>query len=197
MTHDFIRITPVSSQLIMALRAAITFLALCGLLYPGVATFLGGLIFPYQATGSLLMRNSEVVGSVLIGQPFTSPQYFSGRPSAVSYNPLATGGSNLAPSNPALRDRARADSLAIQQRERVSAAVIPVDMITTSGSGLDPHISIEAAFVQAPRVAAARGVALEIVREEIDRHTQGPQWGVFGETRVSVLELNLALDALP
>lgn len=196
MTTDFIRTTSVSSQLLTALRAAMVFLVLCGLLYTGVATFLGGLLFPHQATGSLIERNGEIVGSSLVGQPFESQKYFYGRPSAANYDPTATGGSNLAPSNPELRERAHGDSKRIQAKEGVSASRIPVDLLAASGAGLDPHISPAATRLQAPRVAAARGLPEQTVLAAIERQIQGPQWGVFGQSRVNVLLLNLALDDL-
>lgn len=195
MVNDYIRTPSIPSQLLTALRAALVFLVLCGLIYTGVATFLGGLLFPHQATGSLIERNGEPLGSSLVGQPFESAQYFYGRPSAADYDPTATGGSNLAPSNPELRDRARGDSERIQASEGANADSIPVDLVAASGAGLDPHISPAAAELQAPRVAAARSIRVETVREVIKQHTQGPQWGVFGQPRVNVLELNLALDA--
>lgn len=131
----------------------------------------------------------------MVGQPFESPQYFYGRPSAADYDPTATGGSNMAPSNPELRDRAVSDSSRIQAKEGVAANAIPVDLIAASGAGLDPHISPEAAELQALRVAVARGLPVETVLETIKQHREGPQWGVFGKPRVNVLELNLALDA--
>lgn len=196
MTNDFIRTPPMSSQLLTALRAVIVFLVLCGLLYTGVATFLGGLLFPHQATGSLIDRYGEIVGSSLVGQPFESPVYIYGRPSAANYDPTATGGSNLAPSNPALRERVRADSARIGAKEGVSADRIPVDLLAASGAGLDPDISPEAARLQAGRVAAARGLPEQTVLGIIDEHTQRPQWSVFGQARVNVLLLNLALDHL-
>lgn len=194
MTHDFTRSLPLSSQVFTALRAAVFFLVLCGLIYTGTATFLGGALFPQQATGSLIEQNGRVIGSRLVAQPFVSPQYFYSRPSAVDYDPTGTGGSNLAPSNPELRDRVRAESARIQALEGVAANAIPVDLLAASGAGLDPHISPEAARLQAPRVAAARGLAIEKVLEAIDQHTEGPQWGLFGQLRVNVLLLNLALD---
>lgn len=196
MANDFIRTPSISSQLLIALRATVVFLVLCGLIYTGVATFLGGLLFPHQATGSLIEHNGEVVGSSLVGQPFESPQYFYGRPSAVNYDPTATGGSNLAPSNPALRERVQADSGRIEANESVSADRIPVDLLAASGAGLDPDISPEAARLQAPRIAAARGLPESTVLAAIEQQTQGPQWGVFGQSRVNVLLLNLALDDL-
>jgi K+-transporting ATPase ATPase C chain len=195
MAHDYIRTPSISSQLLVALRTAVVFLVLCGLVYTGVATFLGGLMFPHQATGSLIERDGQTIGSSLVGQTFASAQYFYGRPSAADYDPTATGGSNLAPSNPELRERARGDSERIQAQEGVNADVIPVDLVAASGAGLDPHISPAAAELQASRVAEARGIPVETVRQAIKQHTQGPQWGLFGQPRVNVLELNLALDA--
>ena len=195
MTNDFIRTPSIPKQLLTALRATLVFLALCGLVYTGIATFLGGLLFPHQATGSLIERDGQTLGSSLVGQPFESTQYFYGRPSAADYDPTATGGSNLAPSNPELRERARGDSERIQTKEGINADAIAVDLIAASGAGLDPHISPAAAELQVPRVAEARGIPVETVREVIQQHTQGPQWGLFGQPRVNVLELNLALDA--
>lgn len=195
MVNDFIRTPSISSQFLIALRASLVFLVLCGLIYTGVATFLGGLLFPRQATGSLIERDGQTIGSSLVGQPFESPQYFYGRPSAADYDPTATGGSNMAPSNPELRDRALSDSNRIQAKESVAANAIPVDLIAASGAGLDPHISPEAAELQAPRIAVARGLPVKAVLEAIKHYTEGPQWGVFGQSRVNVLELNLALDA--
>lgn len=196
MTHDFTRSVPVSSQLLTALRAAVFFLVLCGLIYTGVATFLGGLLFPQQATGSLIEQEGRVIGSRLVAQPFVSPQYFYSRPSAADYDPTGTGGSNLAPSNPELRARVRDESARIQTLEGVTANAIPVDLLAASGAGLDPHISPKAARLQAPRVALARDLPMERILEVVEQHTQEPQWGVFGQPRVNVLQLNLALDAL-
>lgn len=195
MTTEFIRTPSISNQLLTALRAAMVFLVLCGVLYTGIATLLGGLLFPHQAKGSLIEHNGEVVGSSLVGQPFVSPQYFYGRPSAANYDPTATGGSNLAPSNPALRERVKADSAQIQAKESVRADSIPVELLASSGAGLDPDISPEAARLQAPRVAAARGLSESAVLEAIEQHIQGPQWRIFGQPRVNVLQLNLAMDA--
>ncbi|MEO1817913.1 potassium-transporting ATPase subunit KdpC [Pseudomonas sp.] len=196
MTTDLFRTPSISSQLLTALRAAVLFLVLCGLGYTGVATFLGGLLFPQQATGSLIERNGQIVGSRLVGQAFAGEAYFYGRPSAANYDPTATGGSNLAPSNPALRERAMGDSARIQAKEGVSADNIPVELLAASGAGLDPDISPAAARLQAPRVAAARGLPEQAVLAAIEQQVQGPQWGLFGQTRVNVLLLNLALDDL-
>ncbi len=196
MINYCIQISSVPRQLLTALRASIVFLVLCGFFYAGVSAFLGGLLFPHQAKGSLIQRGGQIVGSSLVGQKFESPKYFYGRPSAVNYDPMATAGSNLAPSNPALRNRVKADSLRIRAKEAVSADSIPVDLLAASGSGIDPDISPEAARIQAPRVAAARGVSELAVLSVIKQNTQGPQWGVFGQPRVNVLLLNLALDSL-
>jgi K+-transporting ATPase ATPase C chain len=194
MIDDFTRSLPVSSQVFTALRATVFFLVLCGLIYTGIATFLGGVLFPQQATGSLIEQEGRVIGSRLVAQPFVSPQYFYSRPSAVNYDPIGTGGSNLAPSNPELRARVTEDSARIQAQEGVAASAIPVDLLATSGAGLDPHISPEAARLQVSRVAAARGLPVKKVLEVIEEHTEGPQWGLFGQPRVNVLLLNLALD---
>lgn len=167
---------------------------LCGVLYPAIATLTGGALFAPQAQGSLISKNGVVVGSSLIAQPFSAPQYFQARPSAASFNPTAASGSNWAPSNPALRERMAASSAEISAREKQEAAAIPADLISASGSGLDPHISPAAAYFQAQRVAYARGLSLAQVRAQIDRHTEPPSLGVFGQARVNVLLLNLSLD---
>ncbi|MEF3698214.1 potassium-transporting ATPase subunit KdpC [Desulfolutivibrio sp.] len=170
---------------------------LTGLAYPLAMTAMGTALFPVQAAGSLLERGGAVAGSSLIGQPFASDRYVHGRPSATSpqaYDAAASAGSNLGPSNPALA-RAVADRAAKLAAEN-GGAPVPMDLATASGSGLDPHISPEAAACQAQRVARARGVSLQTVTELIENHTQGRTWRLLGEPRVSVLELNLALDAL-
>ena len=166
----------------------------CGVLYPAIATLAGGALFPAQAQGSLIRIGGVVIGSSLIAQPFSAPQYFQARPSAASFNPTAASGSNFGPSNPALRERMAATSAEISTREKHDAATIPADLISASGSGLDPHISPAAAYFQADRVAAARGLSLAQVRAQIDRHTEAPSLGVFGQARVNVLLLNLSLD---
>lgn len=184
------------------LRPAILMLALlsvlCGLVYPALVTGLAVLAFPHQAGGSLIVRGDRVVGSTLIGQPFASPGFFWGRPSATSppYNAAASAGSNLGPSNPSLHDAVRARIAALRAADPALVGPVPVDLVTSSGSGLDPHISVAAALVQVPRVARARGVAETVLRELVARHTEGRQLGVLGEPRVNVLELNLALDGV-
>lgn len=194
MINNFIRTVPLYSQLFIALRATLVFLVLCGLIYTGVVTFLGGLLFPHQATGSLIEYDGRIIGSSLVGQPFVSPQYFYGRPSNANYDPTVSAGSNLAPSNPKLRERVLAESAKIQAKEGVITEAIPVDLLAASGAGLDPHISLEAARLQAPRVAVARDIKVEKVLDVIKHYTQEAQWGIFGQTRVNVLLVNLALD---
>jgi K+-transporting ATPase ATPase C chain len=185
------------------LRPAIVLtLLLClvtGLLYPGVVTGLAQLLFPWQAHGSLVRANGRVVGSALIGQPFTRPEYFHPRPSAAGrgYDATASGGTNKGPT-----DRKLADTLiagAVRQVVQEDGAVrghIPADMVTASASGLDPHISPANAELQIARVANARGIPAETLRAIVRRHTEGRQFGFLGEPRVNVLLLNLALDSL-
>ncbi len=172
-------------------------IALFGLMYPILTALLGGLIFPGQANGSLIEKNGRVVGSSLVGQHFASPKYFIGRPSAAGkgYDPTSLSASNYGPSNPALRARATASSREIAAREKVTPDQIPVELIAASGSGIDPHISPEAAEIQVPRVAKARGLEPQRVRELVRANTQPPTLGILGMPRVNVLELNLALDA--
>ncbi|WER46917.1 potassium-transporting ATPase subunit KdpC [Cupriavidus sp. WKF15] len=172
---------------------------LTGLLYPGVITAISKAVFPQQAAGSLIVRDGKVVGSALIGQPFSDPKYFWGRLSATApmpYNAAASAGSNLGPSNPALSDAARARIEALRAAGPDNKAAVPVDLVTASGSGLDPHISIAAADYQAPRVARLRGLPPEKVQELIQANTESPSLAVLGDPGVNVLKLNLALDAV-
>jgi K+-transporting ATPase ATPase C chain len=177
-----------------------------GLAYPFVMTGVAGVIFPYQAQGSLIERDGKVIGSALIGQEFTSDRYFHGRPSATvapdpadatktvpaPYNAANSGGSNLGPTNKALVERVQGDVDKLKA-ENPSAAV-PIDLVTTSGGGLDPHISPAAAMFQVPRVAKARSLPEDRVRQLVTEHTEGRFLGLLGEPRVNVLALNLALD---
>lgn len=178
------------------LAFALFFLVLCGLVYPFVTTRVGGLLFAWQAQGSLLERGGIVVGSELVGQPFTGAGYFIGRPSAAGdgYDPLSLSGSNWAVSNPDLRARAEASSAEIAEREGVSPDEIPADLIAASGSGVDPHISPAAARLQVARVAEARGLTAQQLESLITEHTQRGPLGL-GQPGVNVLTLNLALDA--
>ena len=171
-----------------------------GLIYPLLVTGIGQALFPQQAAGSLIERDGKLIGSRLIGQNFTDPQYFWGRPSATApqpYNAAASGGSNLGPLNPVLKDAVESRVKALRTADPGNTQPVPIDLVTASASGLDPHISPAAADYQIARVARARGLAPEAVRGLVAQHTEARQWGVFGESRVNVLELNLALDALP
>lgn len=168
-----------------------------GVLYPLAATGLARLIFPQQANGSLIVKDGKPVGSVLIGQSFTDPKYFWGRPSATSpnaYNASASSGSNLGPTNPALTDAVRQRIAALRAADPGNKAPVPVDLVTASGSGLDPEISPAAAQYQLARVAKARGLSTSQVQALVSEYTRGRQFGVLGEPRVNVLQLNLALD---
>jgi K+-transporting ATPase ATPase C chain len=185
------------------IRPAIVILAiftlLTGVLYPLVITGIAQLIFPHQANGSLIVQNGRAVGSELIGQSFDDPRYFWGRLSATSsypYNAAASSGSNLGPSNPALLAEVKARIAALKSADPTNTSPIPVDLVTSSGSGLDPNISVAAALYQVPRIAKARGVSEEVVRSLVTRFTVGRQFGVLGEPRINVLELNLALDEI-
>lgn len=188
--------TSLVSHAMQGLRASLVMLVICGFLYTGVVTKLGGILFPHQSTGSLILDDGNAVGSLLVGQPFSSDQYFYGRPSAADCDPTSTGGSNLAPSNPELRERVSHLSETIQKREQISADSIPIDLLAASGAGLDPHISPAAARIQINRVAAARGLSEREIQTLIERATEAPQWGMFGQTRVNVLKLNLLLDGV-
>lgn len=179
----------------IAIRFTLVTTVLFGIAYPLVVTGLSQWLFPRQSNGSLLMRDGKIIGSRLIGQTFSSDQYFHGRPSSAGdgYDAANSSGSNLAPTNHALIERVQADVAKL--RAENPSAPIPVDLVTTSGSGLDPHISPAAAEFQVPRVASARKIPQDSLRALIAKHTEARQFGVFGEPRVNVLELNLELDS--
>ena len=170
-----------------------------GLLYPGVVTGVAQLAFPTAARGSLILKDSKLVGSELIGQNFTEPRYFWGRPSATSphpYNAASSSGSNQGPLNPALADAVKGRVEALLAADPGNVLPVPIDLVTASASGLDPHISPAAAAYQAERVARVRKLDAPRLRQIIAQHTEGRDLGVFGEPRVNVLKLNLALDEL-
>ena len=185
------------------LRPALVFLGLftllTGVVYPLVVTAVAQTVFPQQANGSLIEQEGVIVGSALIGQPFDDPAYFWGRPSLTSsypYNGAASAGSNIAPSNPALVERVAARIASLEATDPTNPLPIPVDLVTASGSGLDPHITLAAAEYQIPRVARVRGLETSVVRQLVAEYTGGRTFGLLGEPRVNVLKLNLALDAL-
>lgn len=180
------------------LFVALTFI--CGVLYPFAITGIGQIFFADKASGSLVLRDGQPVGSTLIGQSFSSPEYFWGRPSATSpmpNNAASSGGSNLGPTNPAQIDAIQGRIDALRIADPGNTARLPVDLVTASASGLDPEISLAAAYYQAGRIAQERKLTIEEVRGMIDRHSESQYFGFFGEPRVNVLALNLALDQQP
>ena len=182
-------------NLLIAFSMTVVTTLLFGIIYPLAVTALAQLLFPDRANGQLIEHSGKTIGSRIIGQPFSSPGYFHPRPSAAGtgYDPLASGGSNLGPTNHQLIDRVQAETAKLSaENPRVP---IPADLLTTSASGLDPHISPAAAEFQVPRVARARGISSEAVRALVARHTLDRDFGFLGEPRVNVLELNLDLDA--
>ena len=188
--------------MLQTLRPAITLFSVItlvtGLIYPLLLTGIAQAAFPAQASGSLIEKDGKAIGSKLIGQNFSDAKYFWGRPSATApqpYNGTASGGSNLGPLNPALMDAVKSRIEALRSADPENKAAIPVDLVTASASGLDPHISVAAANYQIPRVARARGLDAKALQALVSAHTEDRVLGFLGEPRVNVLELNLALDA--
>jgi K+-transporting ATPase ATPase C chain len=182
-----------------ALSLFVLLSAITGLAYPLAVTGIAGAVFPEQAAGSLILQDGKPVGSSLIGQNFSDPKHFWGRPSATApqpYNAAASSGSNQGPLNPALVDAVKGRVEALRAADPGNTAPIPTDLVSASASGLDPHISPAAALWQTGRVAKARGLPEAQIKALVDAHTEGRQWGLLGEARVNVLKLNLALDAL-
>jgi potassium-transporting ATPase KdpC subunit len=182
----------------VALRVTIVSIVLLGLIYPLVMTALAQAIFPRQANGSLVTVNGKIVGSAIIGQLWTKPQYFHGRPSAAGkgYDPTATGGTNLGPTSKKLIASTKTTIAQLEKENPDASGPPPMDLVTSSGSGIDPDISPEAAYWEAPRVAKARHMSLPALNAIVAQHVEGRTFGFLGEPRVNVLELNLALDGL-
>ncbi len=182
-----------------ALILFVVLATITGLVYPLLTTAVGQILLPQKANGSLIEQNGKVIGSALIGQNFTAPQYFWGRPSATGpypNNAAASSASNQGPLNPALAEAVKSRIAALKFADPANTQAVPVDLVTASASGLDPHISPAAANYQISRVAKARGLSAEIVQKIVDKNTENRQWGVLGEPRVNVLMLNIALDKL-
>ena len=175
---------------------SIVALGLCGFVYSSVAAGLGQMIFPHQANGSLIVEKDRVVGSSLVAQPFVQAQYFQSRPSASNYDPMAMAGSNMARTNPALHQAVGGRLNQIAAQEQIEKSKIPADLVTASGSGIDPEISVQSALIQVKRVAQARQISEQDVLKLVQQHTVQPTLGILGAERVNVLELNLALDRM-
>jgi K+-transporting ATPase ATPase C chain len=184
-------------QLLIGLRMTLMLTILTGLLYPGLVTGICQVIFPNQANGSLILKNGHVIGSALIGQSFTRREYFQPRPSAAGndgYDPTASGGSNLGPTSQKLADRVKSSIAQFRKDNPDFTGPIPADLVTASGSGLDPQLSPASISAQAPRVAAARGISINQIQQLASEFTEGRELGFLGEPRVNVMRLNIALD---
>jgi K+-transporting ATPase ATPase C chain len=180
-----------------ALRMLVVLSLLTGIAYPLLMTGIAQIAFPHAANGSLIVDHGKIVGSSLVGQPFDDPKYFWSRPSATSpmpYNGAASSGSNQGPRNPALADAVKDRIKALRDADPDNRTAVPIDLVTASASGLDPHISVAAAQFQTARVARARGLPIADVQSLVSAHTKGRTFGILGEPRVNVLALNLALD---
>jgi K+-transporting ATPase ATPase C chain len=185
------------SQILTGLRIKLLFTVVLGVAYPLAITGLCQLFFPHQANGSLVMAGGKAIGSELIGQNFAKPEYFQPRPSAAGndgYDPTNSNGSNYGPTSQKLIDRVKASVEKFRKENPDYHGPIPADLLTASGSGLDPHLSPDSALAQVPRVAKARGLSVDQVEQLVARFTEPPDWGFLGEARVNVLRLNLALD---
>ena len=184
-------------QMLPGLRMTLVMTVLTGLIYPGIVTGLCQVLFPKQANGSLEYKDGKVIGSTLIGQNFTKPEYFQPRPSAAGngYDATASSGSNLGPTSQKLVDRVKTSADKFRKENPAFTATIPADLLTASGSGLDPHLSPESADAQVDRVARARGASAQDIRALLAQYTEGRDLGFLGEPRVNVLRLNEALDA--
>ena len=185
-----------ASLLRASIGLTIVSLGLCGFLYSATVTGLGQLLFPAQANGSLIELDGKILGSSLVAQPFTDPKYFQPRPSAANYDPMAMAGSNMARTNPELTKIIEQRIADIEARDHIEGRQIPSDLVTASGSGIDPEISLKSAMIQVQRVAAARHLSDQQVIELIQQYTLKPTFGVLGQERINVLELNLALDQI-
>jgi K+-transporting ATPase ATPase C chain len=184
-------------QSLIGLRMTLMLTILTGLLYPGLVTGICQMIFPNQANGSLIVKNGHVIGSALIGQSFTRREYFQPRPSAAGvdgYDPTASGGSNLGPTSQKLADRVKSSIAQFRKDNPDFTGPIPADLLTASGSGLDPHLSPASISAQAPRVAVARGISINQIQQLASEFTEGRELGFLGEPRVNVMRLNIALD---
>ena len=185
-----------ASLLRASIGLTIVSLGLCGFLYSATVTGLGQLLFPAQANGSLIELDGKILGSSLVAQPFTDPKYFQPRPSAANYDPMAMAGSNMARTNPELTKMIEQRIADIEARDHIDGSQIPSDLVTASGSGIDPEISLKSAMIQVKRVAEARHLSGQQVIELIQQYTLKPTFGVLGQERINVLELNLALDQI-
>jgi K+-transporting ATPase ATPase C chain len=187
------------AHLITSVLFTVVTVVLFGLVYPVAITLIGGAVFSHQANGSLVEHNGKVIGSEIIGQLWTKPRYFQGRPSAAGkngYDPTSTGGTNLAPTSKKLIDATKATIAALKKANPQAVGEPPMDLVTSSGSGIDPDISPEGAYWQIPRIAAARKLSAASIHAIVDAHVQGRTFGILGEPHVNVFELNRALDGI-